>query len=546
MLSDLCRFYLIIQICLSYGLDELIPQMRINLLLRIARHMLFWMHNKHKDKSLGERLRLSLQELGPVWIKFGQMLSTRRDIFSSLIIEQLSLLQDRVAPFDGILARQQIESSMGGSLEQWFEDFDQNALASASIAQVHTARLKENGQEIVIKVIRPDILPIIKADISLMYFLADWILKIREDGRLLRPHEVVREYEKTLLDELNLLHEASNMIKLRHNFTNSSMLYVPEIYSKFCYEKVLVTERIYGIPVSNLSALHAQNTNMKLLAERGVQIFFTQVFRDSFFHADMHPGNIFVSLEHPENPQYISIDCGIMGILSKDDKRYLAENFVAFFNRDYRKVAELHVASRWVPGNTKIEDFEFAIRRVCEPIFAKPLADISFGNVLYDLFNTARCFNMEVQPQLVMLQKTLLYIEGLGRQIYPQLDLWTTAKPFLEKWLKDHSGLSDMLLILKEKIPLWVEKIPELPELLYYNLQQNNSLKKNFDMIFTRLDQQRDRQVISCYLFGVSTTLLIIGITLLTSKVGVWPFWVMTIGCLIWIAGWCYGRQDNT
>lgn len=331
---------------LAYGLDELIPKMRITLPLRMGRHLLFWMRNKHKDKPLGERLRLALQELGPVWIKFGQMMSTRRDLFPPMIADQLALLQDRVAPFDGALARKQIEDSMGGPLEQWFDDFDQNALASASIAQVHTAKLKENGQEIVLKVIRPDILPIIKADVRLMYRLAGWVPKLMPDGRRLRPREVVREYEKTLLDELNLLREAANAIQLRRNFEGSPMLYVPEIYSDYCRENVLVMERIYGIPVSDLPALHAQNTNMKLLAERGVQVFFTQVFRDSFFHADMHPGNIFVSFEHPENPQYIGIDCGIVGSLNKDDKRYLAENFIAFFNRDYRKVAELHVDFR--------------------------------------------------------------------------------------------------------------------------------------------------------------------------------------------------------
>ena len=292
--TELCRFYLIVRVFLTYGLDELIPKMRITLPLRMGRHLLFWMRNKHKDKPLGERLRLALQELGPVWIKFGQMMSTRRDLFPPMIADQLALLQDRVAPFDGALARKQIEDSMGGPLEQWFDDFDQNALASASIAQVHTAKLKENGREIVLKVIRPDILPIIKADVRLMYRFAGWVPKLMPDGRRLRPREVVREYEKTLLDELNLLREAANAIQLRRNFEDSPMLYVPEIYSDYCRESVLVMERIYGIPVSDLPALHAQNTNMKLLAERGVQVFFTQVFRDSFFHADMHPGNIFV------------------------------------------------------------------------------------------------------------------------------------------------------------------------------------------------------------------------------------------------------------
>ncbi len=541
--SELCRFYLIVRVFLAYGLDELIPKMRITLPLRMGRHLLFWMRNKHKDKPLGERLRLALQELGPVWIKFGQMMSTRRDLFPPMIANQLALLQDRVAPFDGALARKQIEDSMGGPLEQWFDDFDQNALASASIAQVHTAKLKENGQEIVLKVIRPDILPIIKADVRLMYRLAGWVPKLMPDGRRLRPREVVREYEKTLLDELNLLREAANAIQLRRNFEGSPMLYVPEIYSDYCRENVLVMERIYGIPVSDLPALHAQNTNMKLLAERGVQVFFTQVFRDSFFHADMHPGNIFVSFEHPENPQYIGIDCGIVGSLNKDDKRYLAENFIAFFNRDYRKVAELHVDSGWVPRDTNIEDFEFAIRTVCEPIFEKPLAEISFGHVLLNLFNTARRFNMEVQPQLVLLQKTLLYVEGLGRQLYPQLDLWTTAKPFLETWLRDQVGIPAIIRALKEKAPFWAEKLPELPELFYDSLQQHKVLQQSVDRVFAQLDKQRNRHGRSRYLFGIGATLLLSGTILVAAKIPVWPAWIIAGGCVAWIVGWRYTRQ---
>ncbi|TBL97480.1 ubiquinone biosynthesis regulatory protein kinase UbiB [Hafnia paralvei] len=541
--SELCRFYLIVRVFLAYGLDELIPKMRITLPLRMGRHLLFWMRNKHKDKPLGERLRLALQELGPVWIKFGQMMSTRRDLFPPMIADQLALLQDRVAPFDGALARKQIEDSMGGPLEQWFDDFDQNALASASIAQVHTAKLKENGQEIVLKVIRPDILPIIKADVRLMYRLAGWVPKLMPDGRRLRPREVVREYEKTLLDELNLLREAANAIQLRRNFEGSPMLYVPEIYSDYCRENVLVMERIYGIPVSDLPALHAQNTNMKLLAERGVQVFFTQVFRDSFFHADMHPGNIFVSFEHPENPQYIGIDCGIVGSLNKDDKRYLAENFIAFFNRDYRKVAELHVDSGWVPRDTNIEDFEFAIRTVCEPIFEKPLAEISFGHVLLNLFNTARRFNMEVQPQLVLLQKTLLYVEGLGRQLYPQLDLWTTAKPFLETWLRDQVGIPAIIRALKEKAPFWAEKLPELPELFYGSLQQHKVLQQSVDRVFAQLDKQRNRHGRSRYLFGIGATLLLSGTILVAAKIPVWPAWIIAGGCVAWIVGWRYTRQ---
>ncbi|MEQ9889241.1 ubiquinone biosynthesis regulatory protein kinase UbiB [Pectobacterium zantedeschiae] len=539
--SELRRLYSIVRVLLSYGLDELIPKMRLTFPLRVGRRMLFWLPNRHRNMPLGERLRLALQELGPVWIKFGQMMSTRRDLFPPAIADQLAMLQDKVEPFDGKLAREQIELSMGGiPLEEWFDDFDIKPLASASIAQVHTACLKSTGKEIVIKVIRPDILPVIKADMRLMKRLAGWLPRLLPDGRRLRPREVVLEYEKTLLDELNLLREAANAIQLRRNFENSPMLYVPEIYSDYCSESMLVMERIYGIPVSDVDALKANGTDMKLLAERGVQVFFTQVFRDSFFHADMHPGNIFISYEHPEDPQYIGIDCGIVGSLNKEDKRYLAENFIAFFNRDYRKVAELHVDSGWVPVDTNVADFEFAIRTVCEPIFEKPLAEISFGHVLLNLFNTARRFNMEVQPQLVLLQKTLLYIEGVGRQLYPQLDLWKTAKPFLESWLKQQVGLPAVFRALKEKAPFWAEKLPEIPELFYDGLRQHKMLKQSVDKLSHELRTQQARQGQSRYLLGIGATLLISGTLLLISRVeaDMVPAGLMAAGIVAWIIGW--------
>ncbi|KGA39500.1 ubiquinone biosynthesis regulatory protein kinase UbiB [Pectobacterium odoriferum] len=539
--SELRRLYSIVRVLLSYGLDELIPKMRLTFPLRVGRRLLFWLPNCHRNKPLGERLRLALQELGPVWIKFGQMMSTRRDLFPPAIADQLAMLQDKVEPFDGKLAREQIELSMDGiPLEEWFDDFDIKPLASASIAQVHTACLKSTGKEIVIKVIRPDILPVIKADMRLMKRLAGWLPHLLPDGRRLRPREVVLEYEKTLLDELNLLREAANAIQLRRNFENSPMLYVPEVYSDYCSESMLVMERIYGIPVSDVDALKANGTDMKLLAERGVQVFFTQVFRDSFFHADMHPGNIFISYEHPEDPQYIGIDCGIVGSLNKEDKRYLAENFIAFFNRDYRKVAELHVDSGWVPPDTNVADFEFAIRTVCEPIFEKPLAEISFGHVLLNLFNTARRFNMEVQPQLVLLQKTLLYIEGVGRQLYPQLDLWKTAKPFLESWLKQQVGLPAVFRALKEKAPFWAEKLPEIPELFYDGLRQNKMLKQSVDKLTHELRMQQARQGQSRYLLGIGATLLISGTLLLVSRVDadMVPVGLMAAGIVAWIIGW--------
>lgn len=541
--GELKRLYFIIRVFLSYGLDELIPKIKLTIPLRIGRYGFFWIKNQHKDKELGQRLRLALQELGPVWIKFGQMLSTRRDLFPPAIADQLCLLQDKVASFDGKLARQYIEDSLGGSLENWFDDFDETALASASIAQVHTAKLKENGKQIVIKVIRPDILPVIKADMRLMYRIASWV-PLLPDGRRLRPKEVVKEYEKTLIDELNLLRESANAIQLRRNFENSAMLYIPEVYSDYCRENVMVMERIYGIPVSDIQALEAQGTNMKLLAERGVKVFFTQVFRDSFFHADMHPGNIFVSYDHPEDPLYIGIDCGIVGSLNKEDKRYLAENFIAFFNRDYRKVAELHVDSGWVPVDTNVEDFEFAIRTVCEPIFEKPLSEISFGHVLLNLFNTARRFNMEVQPQLVLLQKTLLYVEGLGRQLYPQLDLWKTAKPFLEDWILSQVGLPAITKALKEKAPYWAEKMPEIPDLIYGALRQHKYLQNSLDGLSKELKNQQVNQRKSQYLLGIGATFILCGSLFYLSDSVKISAAFMFAGALSWLLGWCKSGKN--
>ncbi|AUX95131.1 ubiquinone biosynthesis regulatory protein kinase UbiB [Mixta gaviniae] len=542
--GEIRRLYFIIKVFLSYGLDELIPRLRITLPLRLWRRGVFWLPNRHKDLELGVRLRMALEELGPVWIKFGQMMSTRRDLFPPQIADQLAILQDRVAPFDGARAKEQIEKSLGGPVESWFDDFDITPLASASIAQVHTATLKENGKAVVIKVIRPDILPVIKADMRLIYRLARWLPRLMPASRRLRPVEVVADYEKTLIDELNLLREAANAIQLRRNFENSNMLYVPEVYSDYCSEGMLVMERIYGIPINDVVALKQHGVNMRLLAERGVQVFFTQVFRDSFFHADMHPGNIFVSYEHPHDPRYIGIDCGIVGSLNKADKRYLAENFIAFFNRDYRKVAELHVDSGWVPADTNVEDFEFAIRTVCEPIFEKPLAEISFGHVLLNLFNTARRFNMEVQPQLVLLQKTLLYIEGVGRQLYPQLDLWKTAKPFLEEWIKDQVGIPAIIRSVKEKAPFWAERLPELPDLFYDSMRQHKRLQLSVDRLANELSEQRERQHQSRYLFGIGAALLLSGTALLITRpdLEATPTIMIVAGFCAWLVGWRRAR----
>ena len=467
------RFYTITKTLLQHGLDEWIPQRFLPWYIRFLKLPLFWMRNKYPDRNRGERLRLALEALGPVFVKFGQMLSTRRDILPPDIANELAILQDNVQPFDGKEAAEIVRQSLGlANLNELFSEFDTKALASASIAQVHAATLRLDQQEVVVKVTRPNIAATITADIELMRAFAIIAEQLLPDGKRLRPVEVIEEYRKTIIDELDLMRESANGIQLARNFEDSDSLYVPAIYPDYCRHNMLVMERISGIPVANVDELKARNVNLKLLAERGVETFFTQVFRDSFFHADMHPGNIFVDATSPDDPKYIAIDFGIVGTLNKEDKRYLAENFVAFFNSDYRKVAELHVDSGWVPYDTNIDEFEVAIRTVCEPIFHKPLAEISFGQVLLQLFNTARRFNMVVQPQLVLLQKTLLYIEGLGRQLYPQLDLWQTAKPFLENWMKEQVGVSSMLKKIQTNFPFWTEKMPEIPDLIYDSLRQ--------------------------------------------------------------------------
>ncbi|WP_086981926.1 ubiquinone biosynthesis regulatory protein kinase UbiB [Vibrio aphrogenes] len=538
---ELKRLYKIIQIQLEYGLDELLPEHELTKLPRLGLKSLFWIRKKHQEKEVGDRLRLALQELGPVWIKFGQMMSTRRDLFPDYIADPLALLQDKVSPFDGHLAKAQIEKSLGGPVEQWFDDFDIEPLASASIAQVHTAKVKDTGQEVVLKVIRPDIRPVIEADLKLMHRLARMVARFMPDARRLKPVEVVKEYERTLLSELDLRMEAANALQLRRNFSGSKDLYVPDVYMDFSSEHLMVSERIYGIQVSDREGLANNGTNMKRLAEKGVSVFFTQVFRDSFFHADMHPGNVFVAWDSPEDPLWIGLDCGIVGTLNNEDKRYLAENFLAFFNRDYRRVAELHVDSGWVPADTNIIDFESAIRTVCEPIFAKPLCEISFGHVLLNLFNTARRFNMEVQPQLVLLQKTLLYVEGLGRQLYPQLDLWETAKPFLENWMMEQVGPKAVLNAIKDKAPLWVEKLPELPELLYETLKRGRDLDQNVARYFALYSAGKRKQSTGKFLFGVGATLIVSSTILQLSATG-WHHQLSCgfalIGCVFWLASW--------
>lgn len=543
-LNECKRLYRITRVLLEYGLDELLPEHQLLKFPKLARKSLFWIKNKHPEVPLGDRLRLALQALGPVWIKFGQMMSTRRDLFPPHIADPLAKLQDNVAPFDGNAAKAQIESALGGALETWFDNFDIKPLASASIAQVHTAQLKDNGREVVIKVIRPDIRPMIEADLRLMYRLAHIVARTLSHARRLKPVEVVKEYEKTLLDELDLRREAANAMQLRRNFADSDELYIPEVIADLSSESVMVSERIYGVQVSDIEQLTALGVDMKVLAERGVSVFFTQVFRDSFFHADMHPGNVFVNPERPKDPQWIGLDCGIVGTLNSEDKRYLAENFLAFFNRDYRKVAQLHVDSGWVPQDTNIDQFESAIRVVCEPIFAKPLCDISFGHVLLNLFNTARRFNMEVQPQLVLLQKTLLYVEGLGRQLYPQLDLWQTAKPFLETWMLNQVGPQAVFRSVKERLPFWAEKLPELPELVYDSLRQGKALNQRMEQFYQGYRASKRQQAKSYFLLGVGATFMICAAILATDQNSNLAVTCASAGGLSWLLSWFFSRRS--
>jgi ubiquinone biosynthesis protein len=470
--ANFWRLWKILYIFTRYRLDDLIPTKQFPLPLRIALWLAPWrLAPVPKKLTRGERLRLALEALGPIFVKFGQILSTRPDLIPDDIVSELTRLQDDVPPFSGKEATRLIETQLGESVDILFAKFDSVPMASASIAQVHPATLHD-GTEVVVKVVRPGIDKTIERDLILLDQMASLVEKYSADGRRLKPVEVVEDYANTIHAELNLSIEASNATQLRRNFEGSDLIYVPEVYWDLTRTSVMVSERIYGIPVADIGALKAQGTNMKVLAERGVEIFFTQVFRDSFFHADMHPGNIFVAHGSPEKPKYIAIDCGIVGTLNEQDQHYLARNLLAFFNQDYYQVAQLHIDSGWVPSNTKVHELESAIRSVCEPIFEKPIAEISFGQVLLQLFSVARRFNMEVQPQLVLLQKTLLNIEGLGRQLYPQLDLWNTAKPYMERWIKERFGPKGAMRELKRQLPNWIEKGPQIPGLIHSSLSK--------------------------------------------------------------------------
>jgi ubiquinone biosynthesis protein len=454
-------------VLVRHGLDEIILATHLFRFFRFLYYLAPWNWVPRRREPRAARIRKTLEELGPIYVKFGQILSTRRDLLPDDIAEELARLQDRVPPFPGARAKAMIEAAQGQPLGEVFRAFDETPLASASIAQVHAARLRD-GTDVVVKVLRPNIRHYIRRDVSLLRTVASMAERYWRESRRLRPCEVIAEFEKTLYDELDLLREAANASQLRRNFRDSGMLYVPEIHWAYCRSNVMVMERISGISVTNVAALRASGIDLRALAERGVELFFTQVFRHNFFHADMHPGNIFVS----PSGQYMAVDFGIMGTLNPVDQRYLAENFLAFFRRDYRRVAELHVESEWVPSGTRVDEFESAIRTVCEPVFEKPLKEISFGNVLLRLFQTARRFNMEIQPQLVLLQKTLLNIEGLGRQMYPELDLWQTAKPFLERSMSEQLGARALWRNVRESIPALGETLPEVPQLAHKLLEQ--------------------------------------------------------------------------
>jgi ubiquinone biosynthesis protein len=471
-LRVLARLIQIQRVLVRHGLDEFVTETRLYRPLRFIFLASPWTWlERRKVATRGERLRLALEELGPIFIKLGQALSTRRDLLPPDIAEELAKLQDRVPPFDGKLAKQIIEAAYGKSLSEVFESFDEKPLAAASIAQVHVAKLRSSG-EVVVKVLRPGMREIISGDLEVMHALADLAKRNSSEARRLRVDEIVDEYEKTVLDELDLMREAANAAQLRRNFEGSTLLHVPAVHWDYCRVNVMVMERIHGVTISDMSTLRALGTNIPMLAENGVKIFFTQVFRHNFFHADMHPGNIFVLVDDPSRPRYAAVDFGIVGTLDLRDMHYLAENFLAVFDRNYRRVAELHVESGWVPPTTRIDEMESAIRTVLEPIFNKPLKDISFGTILLRLFDISRRFDMRIQPQLILLQKTLLNIEGLGRDLYPELDIWQTAAPILREWMRDRLSVRTQLKHFRDHLPALVEVAHALPPLLKVAVQK--------------------------------------------------------------------------
>ena len=521
----LVRMLQIQRVLVKYGLDDIITATHM---FRPARFFFyFFPRSSHRDAPPGKRIRLALEELGPIFVKFGQAISTRRDLLPPEIAEELAKLQDAVPPFPADEARAIVEQAYGRPVDEVFSEFGREPLAAASIAQVHPARLS-SGIEVIVKVLRPGVQEQIERDLEVMRVVAGLAERYWEHGKRLRPREVVAEYEVTIIDELDLMREAANASQLKRNFQGSDMLYVPEVYWDYCRPEVLVQERIHGTPISDMDALRAAGTNIPRLAENGVEIFFTQVFRHNFFHADMHPGNIFVLTDDPDNPKYAAVDFGIVGTLSPRDQRYLAENFLAFFDRDYRRIAKLHLDSGWVPEGSRIEQLESAVRTVCEPIFNKPLSEISFAQVLVRLFRVAQRFNVEIQPQLILLHKTLFNIEGLGRELYPQLDLWKTAQPVLRRWMDEQIGGRAMLRDVRDNLPQLRDALREMPAVLRQIGEQAAEGRIRFNLQspeLTEIRQQLDEQRRQRYWLTAAATCVVSGAL------------VMTLGSVAW-AGW--------
>ena len=515
------------RVLVRHGLDEVITATHFLRPLRF----LFYLFPRAKDVSdpLGKRTRLALQELGPIFVKFGQAVSTRRDLLPTDVADELAMLQDRVPAFPADQAIAILEEIYGKPVDEVFSRFDREPFAAASIAQVHTAALPD-GTEVIVKLLRPGVRELIERDLDVMYALAGLADKYWEHGKRLRPLELVAEYEKTIFDELDLMREGANTAQLRRNFEGSDLLYVPEVYWDFCRSEILVQERIYGTPISDMQTLTAAGTNIQKLAENGVEIFFTQVFRHNFFHADMHPGNIFVQIDDPEHPKYAAVDFGIVGTLSPSDQKYLAGNFLAFFDRDYHKIAKLHLDSGWVPPDTRIDELESAVRSVCEPIFNKPLSQISFAQVMIGLFATARRFDMEIQPQLMLLQKTLFNIEGLGRQLYPDLDLWKTAHPILRQWMDEQLGGRAIFNSLREDLPQLRDAMREMPGVIKYLSEQISHGELQLSLRSTELKQIREqlgKQQKQRYLLATGAIAVLSGVLLLTLGAASVPGWAL-------------------
>ena len=491
LVPQFLRVLAIQRVLIRHGFDEIIFSTPLFAPFGFILYLLPWNWRRRQYLPRAQRLRAVLEDLGPLFVKFGQILSTRRDLLNDEIAGELAKLQDHVPPFPGAQARAIVERAYGHKLDRVFLSFDETPLASASIAQVHVARLLD-GREVIVKVVRPNLRRTIANDIKLMYLLAEAAERLWSRGRLLKPKMVVAEFEKTLLDELDMMREAANCSQLRRNFADSDRMYVPEVFWDHTRENVLVMERVSGLHIGDLDGLRSAGVDLKMLAERGIEIFFTQVFRDHFFHADVHPGNLFILPgENGEGPRYAPVDFGIMGSLSEFDQRYLAENFSAFLDRNYRRVAELHVESGWVPSHTRVDEFEFAIRAVCEPIFDRPMKDISVGNLLLRLFQTAQRFEMEILPQLLLLQKTMVNVEGIGRQLYPELDLWRSARPSLEKFMMERVGARRLFSAFKASVPHWVDRLPELPLLTVEVLDQLKSGRLKVQTTDPKLEEIR-------------------------------------------------------